>query len=228
MQKLLLLLVAAGLTTFSVANAEPDNAARRQTHFSGGVSLGYFGGSGLSFSLTASDFAQDLPVAFRLGVGYSRVEPGSPEEARRVFINNATNGTPTEKGWMWDYRFDLLVRTRIFGMRQANFFVGPRHIRFTGNFNYVGGNEEFDVTSHQWGFGAGLENSFTITQRLGLLVTAGCDYYASSWLTGHDTKYSPSGEVVNQQDDYTWTEADEAIAQPKIEPRLMLGLSYSF
>ncbi len=224
----LLLLAASSITSTTILAEEGQSGLRRQSKFMGGLSLGYFGGSGLHFSLTALDFAQDLPLSFRLGVGYTRVEPGKPDEARRIFINNATNGTPTEAGWMWDYRFDILIRTKTLGLKQANFYVGPRHVRFTGNFNYVGGNEDFDVTSHQWGLGAGLENDFAITPRLGVFVSAGADYYSSSWLVGHDTKYNPDGEIVNQQEDYTWDDADQAISQPKIEPRFMLGLSYRF
>ncbi len=229
MKKLFLLLLAVGALISATSLADTEQIAqRRQTRFVGGLSLGYFGGSGMHFSLMAMDFAQDLPLSFRLGIGYTRVEPGKPDEARRIFINNATNGTPTEAGWMWDYRFDILIRTKAFGLKQANFYVGPRHVRFTGNFNYVGGNEDFDVTSHQWGVGAGLENSFAINPRLGIVVSAGADYFISSWLVGHDTKYNPDGEAINQQEDYTWDDADRAISQPKIEPRVMLGLSYTF
>jgi hypothetical protein len=99
---------------------------------------------------------------------------------------------------------------------------------FTGNFNYIGGNENFDVTSDQWGWGLGFKSYFPMTRKLELALTTGVDYYLSSELIGHDTKYSPDGEDVNPREDYKFKDADDAINQPKLKLRLLLGLNYNF
>jgi hypothetical protein len=103
--------------------------------------------------------------------------------------------------------------------------AGPRHSRFKGTSEYIGGNEKFDVTSQHWGLGAGLESFFPVGARTDLGLGGGVDYYFASTLTGHDTSYSPDGSTVNGREDYSHSTADEAIHQPKLELRLMLGFS---
>jgi hypothetical protein len=58
------------------------------------------------------------------------------------------------------------------------------------------------------------------------MLSAGLDYFFSSRLTGHDTSYSESN--VNPRNDYTYSDADAAVGQPKLEPLLMLGMRYNF
>lgn len=71
---------------------------------------------------TVRNLAQGLPLAFRIRLGRTGMDPGSPSEARRIFINNATNGTPVESGRTWDAGFDLVFPH---GPR-SNFFAGGR------------------------------------------------------------------------------------------------------
>ena len=93
-------------------------------------------------------------------MGHTRLDPGIAADARKIFINDATNGTPEKSGWMWDLRMDFLYRLRILGLQDAYAYAGVRYSMFTGNFKYIGGNEDFDVTSNQWGWGAGVKASF--------------------------------------------------------------------
>ncbi len=206
----------------------PDGGGPDRPVLYGSLILGYYGGAGFHASGTVTDLARGLPVDIRFGIGRAGVEPGKALDARRVFINDATNGVPEEAGRLWDFRLDVLYPVRLWDGDRSFVFVGPRHSRFTANFNFVGGNEDFDVISRQWGFGAGMETSFPVSRRVELVVSAGADYFVSSTLSGHDTSYSPDGDDANARDGYGYDDADDSINQPKVEPRLMTGVSYRF
>ncbi len=210
------------LLAMAVANAA---AAAR---FTVGGLVGYRAGLGAEVNATAADFAEGFPLAARFAVGYARREPGNPADARRIFINDATDGTPEEAGWYWDCRFDMMYR---FGWRSAeNLFAtaGVRYSLFTANFEFVGGNEDFDITSHQWGLGAGLEGYFDISDRVQFVIGGGVDYFFDAELTGHDTTYSPDGDHVNPRDDYTYDDARDAVNALGLEGRAVIGISYRF
>jgi hypothetical protein len=64
--------------------------------------------------------------------------------------------------------------------------------------------------------------------RADLVITTGLDYYPDSALSGHDTTYAPGGEDVNSRKGYSYSDADEVINQPKLEPRFMIGVNYRF
>lgn len=192
-----------------------------------GGQLGFSGGAGGEVMLRLDRAAPDLPLDLRLGVAYVARDAGHPEDARRVFINDATNGTPEESGRVWITRFDLLhpVAASWLPGKGWHAYGGVRYARHTSNFNFVGGNENFDVTSHQWGYGAGLEGRFPVGARTMLLLGAGLDHFLSATLSGHDTSYSPDGDTVNGRNDYGWDDADAAVSQPKLSPRVMIGLT---
>lgn len=198
------------------------------TEYAGGLMLGYNGGPGGFLLGTASELAPGLPMSLRLGLGYNSMDPGKAADARRIFINDATNGTPTQRGWSYDFRFDLIYTIEASTRQQLNVYGGPRHSRFTGNFNFIGGNEDFDVTSIQWGLGMGLEGLFPMGHQAALLLWGGFDYYFDNTLSGHDTAYSPDGEDVNAREDYTYSDADAAINQPGLVGSVMIGLNYYF
>jgi len=189
---------------------------------------GYKGGLGFKLSGTVSHFAQGFPLAFELGVGHTRLDPGSPELARRIFINEATNGTPEKTGYMWDLRFNFLYPLRILGMQDASLYIGVRRSFFTANFKYVGGNEAFDITSDPWGWGAGVKANFPMGKNISFTMSAGFDHYPDAALTGHDTSYYPDGETVNRKEDFTYKDADNAVNQPKFQPLLMIGVTLGF
>ena len=196
--------------------------------YAGGLMLGYYGGPSGSLQATASELAPGFPLSLRLGLGYTSMDPGNAADARRIFINDATNGTPTQRGWSYDFRFDMIYTIKTDYMRQLNVYGGPRHSRFTGNFNFIGGNEDFDVKSNQWGLGMGMEGLFPMGGKMALLVSGGLDYYFNGTLSGHDTSYSSDGEDVNAREDYTFTDADDAINQPGLVGSALIGLNYYF
>jgi len=191
-----------------------------------GFSIGHNGGLSVKIHGLLSNFAQGFPLAVKLGIGYTSVDPGNAADARRIFINDNTNGTPEQSGHIWDFRGDLLYKMNWFPPAQSFIYAGIRYASFSGDFKYVGGNEDFEVVSDPWGIGAGLEIHFPMNNRLDLVSTVGIDYYINSELQGHDTVYSPDGENINAHHDYTYTDADKAINQPKIEFLIMIGINY--
>jgi hypothetical protein len=195
--------------------------------FSIGGSLGYFAGVSMQANVGVSNFAIGFPLAVRLGLGYSSVEPGNAADARRLFINDATNGTPEESGHVWDLRLDFMYPIKLGSVPKSFIVFGPRHTSFTGTFNYVGGNEKFDVTTSQWGLGGGLESQFPMSPRFRLVINMGIDYLFDASLSGHDTQYKPDGDDVNPREGVSFDDADKAISQPEIEPRVMVGISYA-
>ena len=100
--------------------------------------------------------------------------------------------------------------------------------KFTGNFKYVGGNEDFDVKSSQWGWGIGLEKQYYVGERFLLNMNVGVDSYRLQTINGHDTSYSKDGEDVNPREEYTFDDANKAVNQPGIEFLFLLGVSYKF
>jgi len=220
---LLFLLSASAVEAQDVGTSTTPGA-----RFSSGFMMGYGSGFGVEAFGVASNFAEGFPLQAKLGIGFTSVDAGSPPDARRVFINNATNGIPEKNGQTWDFSLDVGYPVNLFSMKRAFVVGGVRHARFKGNFKYVGGNEDFDVKSSHWGVGAALQSYFAMGGRFDLVLNGGLDYFFSSTLMGHDTAYAPDGTAVNPREDYTYTDADSAIGQPKLRPILMLGVNYRF
>jgi hypothetical protein len=161
-------------------------------------------------------------------VGHTRLDPGDPAAARKIFINDATNGTPQKAGWAWDMRFDFLYDVNLLQASKLYLYGGVRYSMFTANFNFIGGNEDFDVTSNQWGVGLGAKGLFAVSNSIDFSVTAGFDNYFQNALKGHDTSYSPDGLDVNGRNDYTFEDAAQAVNQPGFQPLFMIGVAYRF
>lgn len=222
------------LFTFISSSAFTQQNDTRKAELDASLFAGYNNGLGLQANITLSNFAEEFPFKLRIGTGYTFSNPGNAMDARRIFINNATNGVPEEKGGTLDFRFDFLLPASIFKSENTYLVFGPRYSMFKGNFKYVGGNEEFDVKSQQWGIGVGLENHFKMTQKLDLIFAVGLDYYFPSTLSGHDTSYSPDNDNVNPRKDnqnndvyFKYKDVDEAINQPRFMPRVMLGIGFN-
>ncbi len=189
-----------------------------------GFAIGSTAGFGAQADITFERFTRDLPLSLRLSGAYSGRDPGMALDARRVFINDATNGTPQESGHTWQLRLDLLLPVAHLGQTPVRLGVGPRRAFFTGTFDFVGGNEKFDVTSSPWGVGGFLDAGFAVSDRIDFALQLGLDHYFSAKLEGHDTAYEPDGDHVNARQDYGWSDADDAIAQPALEWFGLIGL----
>lgn len=204
-----------------------------ESGFGVGVSTGYNRGFGVQLHGTALQPLQSLPLQLRIGIGYTKLDPGNAADARRIFINNATNGVPEEKAKAFDYRLDILWSSNLLNLDEAYWVIGPRYSSYTANFKYVGGNEDFDVTSKQFGVGLGAESRFDISGSLKLIAAAGLDYFFNNTLKGHDTSYSPDNDNINPRNDnqnndeqFTFDDANDAIKQPSFMPRVMFGVIY--
>ena len=195
--------------------------------FAAGIEAGLFNGVGFNLNFLTSNFAEDFPFSAKLNIGLSYLDAGNPLDARKIFINNNTNGIPEQSGKTYSFSLDFLYKTSILGLKRNHLYAGPRYVMFTGNFNFVGGNEDFDVTSNQWGVGVGLENYFKIVPAVDLVINLGYDYYISEALYGHDTSYSTDGLDVNPREDFTFADADKAVNQPKYQAKAMIGFSYN-
>jgi len=196
--------------------------------FLGGLSAGTSGGLGVQATGTLANFTRDLPLSLRIGIGYHTGNAGDPYAARRVFINDNTNGTAEDSAHQWQFRVDLLYPVIKLRTQEIFLFAGPRHARYTANFNYVGGNENFDVKASPWGAGLGLETRFAINDKTSFLLQLGVDYYQDVELAGHDTVYTPEGDHINPRDGYDYSDADDAIDQPSLEVLAMMGVLMGF
>ena len=106
--------------------------------------------------------------------------------------------------------------------------AGPRYSMFRGDFDFVGGNETFFITSNQWGVGASLQRDWPVSPVASLFVSGGFDWYANAALSGHDSSYSPDGTSVSPVGDYTWQDANDAIHQPRFAPSVLIGMQRRF
>jgi hypothetical protein len=223
-----LLMISLGSTVYG---QEKD---KNPLKYTAGIGTGYNRGFGVQTYLSAYNFGSGFPVELRVGIGLTLLNPGNAADARRIFINNATNGVPEKSGRSFDFRFDFLFPKTVFGNDNSYVVVGPRFSTFRGHFDYVDGNEVFDVTSDQWGIGIGLENHFKLTEKLSLFLAYGVDGYLPSTLSGHDTSYSPDNDNVNAEENnqnndapFKYKDANKAIKQPFIMPRFLIGLNFN-
>lgn len=194
------------------------------SHTDLGLDLGVDGGTGGNASLTFSDFARDLPFALRFGVGWMALNPGDADFARRVFVNEATNGTAEKHGHRWDMRLDARYGLRRGPLAGSWLCFGPRFSMYDGTFDFVGGNETFHVTTNQPGVGFAIERLYPMGDRTSFEIGAGLDWFSRASFAGHGATYNPDGTSVDPKEDFTYADADKAIAQPRFAPRGTLGL----
>ena len=143
-------------------------------------------------------------------------------------VSEPITGTPEEAGWAWDVRLDFLYDLKLLKASRTFLFAGVRGSFFTDNFNFVGGNEDFDVTTEQIGLGAGLKGVFAMGRQMDLILSVGGDYFVPASISGHDTSYGPDGEDVKPREGYDYQDADAAVNQPKFQPSILVGVGYRF
>ncbi|HKI77712.1 MAG TPA: hypothetical protein VKA26_04150 [Ignavibacteriaceae bacterium] len=220
---LIIVFCSLGLT-----NAQFDQGFSSKPIITGGISLGYTGGFGLQGNIMISNFAKDFPLAVRFALGYSSLDPGNPAAARKIFINDATNGVPEKSGTDWNYRMDLLYRVPFLSINRFYLFGGARYSAFSGEFDFINGNEFFKIKSSQWGLGFGAESYFMIVPKIDFVISSAVDYYFDSAIEGHDTSYGPDGQNINSRNGYNYSDADKAINQPKLMLRILFGFNIHF
>ncbi|HMN18564.1 MAG: hypothetical protein HND40_13270 [Ignavibacteriota bacterium] len=194
--------------------------------YSFGVLAGYTRNFGVNVSGTISDFTYDLPLSIRLSAGYNVRDAGNPWDARKIFINDNTNGDPDKSGHTIDFRLDFALPVNLFSIRKSLLYIGPRYSMLTSTFEFIGGNEFFDITASQFGLGTGLDLYFGINPTLSFVVSGGFDYYFSNKVGGHDSFYMPDGTDINGRQGYSYDDAAKSVNLPKYEVRFMAGLSF--
>ncbi len=230
-----LLAVCTGLLLSATALAgTPRNALKlgpeldKSRFFTGNIQMGFYDGAGVHFSGTFANFAQGFPFALRIGMGHSWVPAGDAMQARRIFIDQNTNGEPRSRARVWDGRLDLMYPVKLFSMDRAKIFGGVRRTDFNAYFEYIGGNETFDVINKEWGVGGGLESAFALSPIVDVLVSCGVDYYFRGELSGHDTYYNADGNDLNPKENFSYADADAVINDPGVNTRIMIGIGYRF
>ncbi len=192
-----------------------------------GITAGYTHNFGVNVYGTIADFSYDIPLALKLSAGYNVRDAGNPWDARKVFINDNTDGDPDKSGHSIDLRLDFAYPVNILSLKKTFLFFGPRYSMYTATFEFVGGNEFFDITTSQFGLGTGLETYFGITPNLSLVFSGGFDFYFDSQIGGHDSFYNPDGTDISGREGFDFKDAADAINQPKYEFRLLVGLNFS-
>ena len=190
------------------------------------IQTGYANYFSISASGTIADFTYDVPLAIKFGASYNVRDAGDPWAARKIFINDNTNGDPEKSGHSFDLRVDFGYPINIFPVRKTYLYAGPRLSFYTASFEFIGGNEFFDIKTTQFGLGTGLETHLGISQNLSFVISGAFDYFFDSEIGGHDTFYSPDGTDINGRNDYTFDDANAAINQPNYVIRFMVGLSF--
>jgi hypothetical protein len=188
--------------------------------------LGYQQGVGIRATGEASRLIPDAPLGLSFSVAYVFMDPGNAEAARSIFINDATNGTPETSGQTWTLGLNAIWYLRVPGTENFGIVLGPRFSAFSGRFHYVGGNEDFTVTTEEWGVGTGVQCSVPLSPHWGIALSAGFDWYPSATLYGHDTSYSTNGTIVNGRNAYAWSDANAAVNQPQYVPSILIGVSW--
>jgi hypothetical protein len=190
------------------------------------IQTGYADYFSISASGAIADFTYDLPLAIKFGISYNINNAGDPWAARKIFINDNTNGDPDKSAHSFDLRLDFEYPVNLFPVRRTYLYAGPRLSFYTATFEFVGGNEFFDIQTTQFGLGAGLEAHLGMSQNLSFIINGGIDYFFDSEIGGHDTFYNPDGTDISGRLDYTYDDADKAIGQPDLVVRLLFGLSF--
>lgn len=194
-------------------------------HWYGSIRGGFQAGTGIELSVAYRLPSPQFPLHIRFALARSKRNPGNALDARHIFINNNSNGVPQKSGRVWLVQFDFIFPSKWQWLPNMEIFVGPRYMWFNGDFRFIGGNEFFNVVCDQWGLGGGVQSRMPLTRKMYLVVAAGLNYFPPATLIGHDTSYSPNGEIVNGREDYTYRDADAAINQPRLEGTFLIGLS---
>jgi len=198
---------------------------------------GYYAGPSVMGAVGFSDVFTKVPVSFELQGGHSWTNPGDAAMARDVFINGTDTGDADAQkdGSVWDFGLNALYPlNQTYGPVKFFVFGGPRYAHFDGHFQYVGGNEDFDVIANSWGLGGGLRGILPLGKGFSAVLQLGMDYYFPTSIYGHDATYYPNNANINARQDqeenagYTFTYADAArsVNVPRLRPRVMLGIQF--
>jgi hypothetical protein len=207
-------------------SALPLSAAAEKVFY---AEAGTMNGLGLTAGFGLHKITPKVPLGFDFFLGYVfQSDPGNAIEARKIFINDATGGNNNivESGAAFFFGVDMLypiVRQSVFELNLAG---GPRYSTYAAFFDYQGGNEAFKVYSNAWGFGIGLKAFINISEHFRIGLDTQLEYFFNTQLKGHGFFYNKSGTDDNPRNAYRYADADAAVDQPLLYPRIQLILAY--
>lgn len=201
-----------------------------------GADAGFFNDLGGRARISWLNISDDLPAGIHLALGrYHQTDPGNAKEARNIFINDAEGGQVDKYGTTWLLEVDTSYRLTSFRSMDIHATTGPRWAFYKAHFAYVGDNEEFDVKSNPFGWGIGAAGFVQFSKHFVFNVNLGFDYFFKSKFEAHgEYYYTPNGVDENPRtsgdtgEDYTYSDADSAVNQPRTEVKAFLGVSYLF
>jgi hypothetical protein len=151
--------------------------------FRQGFSLGYQEDIAGIVTLDVEELNAQVPFSFGVFVGYSyQFDSGNAEDARKIFINDATGGTIQKFGSAIilgaDFRYGLSTGSDT----ELRLFAGPRGVLYQAHYAFLGDNEDFDVRSNQAGAAGGIQALIPVSERIDLSLSAGVAYYLPATL----------------------------------------------
>ena len=166
-------------------------------------------------------------------LGYSWTPAGDGILARHVFINGDTGGDndAQSSGGVLDFGINALYPlNQTYGPVKFFVFGGPRYSHYDVRWDYVGGDEDFDIVSWVYGLGGGVRGIMPLGKSFNAVLQLGIDYYPRSSIYGHDATYYPNNSNVNARTEngytYTYQDAENATTVPHIRPRVMVGIQF--
>ncbi len=195
---------------------------------------GYYDGPSVSGTFGLADIFQTVPVGAEIELGYSWTRTGDAALARDVFINQADNGDEDAQasGGVLDLGLNATYPlNQSYGPVKFSVYGGPRYSRWDMRYEYVGGNEDFDVVAHSWGLGGGVRGVMPLGKNFSAVMQLGLDYYFPTSIYGHDATYYPNNSNINARNDgagytYTYADATNATTVPRLRPRVMIGIQF--
>src|ERR1017187_408510 len=109
---------------------------------------GYYKGPSVSGTFGLSNLFETVPLGVEIGLGYSWTSAGDGILARRVFINDNTGGNndAQSSGGVLDLGLNATYPlNQTYGPVKFVVFGGPRYSHYDVRWDYVGGNEDFDI-----------------------------------------------------------------------------------
>jgi len=195
---------------------------------------GYYKGPSFSGTFGLANIFEKVPFGAEVTLGYSWTSAGDGILARKVFINQNTGGNDDAQsfGGVWDVGLNgVYPLNQTYGPVKFFVFGGPRYAHYDVRWDYVGGNEDFDILANAWGLGGGLRGIMALGKGFSAVMQVGLDYYFPTSIYGHDATYYPNDSNINARNNgagytYTYADAVNATTVPHLRPRVMIGIQF--
>ena len=193
------------------------------------LALGYYDDLGITLGLRMESENSQLPfyIQGRIGTTY-QFEPGNAEDARKIFINDNQGGNIQEYGQSWLFAIDL--GWRIHQKDDMLFEINASGIlnQYNAHFAFIGNNESFTVKTRALGIGLGGNMKIGLSDsRSSLILKGGVEFFPKTRIDAHGSYfYTPDDTDDKPRNDYSYSDADDAINQPFFRPYLMVGILY--